>query len=68
MRFGAGMCLESLPFSILEDNETVDLDKLSGTEAHPLTSIWQIKPIPTQKGRRRIADCIVHAVENGFLD
>lgn len=62
------MCFESLPFSILEDDEAVDLDSLEGTEAHPLNSIWKIKPIPTQKGRRRIADCVLHAVENGYLD
>lgn len=66
-KFGAGMCLESLPFSLLENDEAADLDSLTGTEAHPLTNIWKITPIPTQKGRLRIADCIRHAVENGYL-
>ena len=67
-RFGAGMAIESVPFSLLEDHEAPDMDVLQGEEAVPIQTIWVIKPITNKEGRKRLADVFKHATERGYLD
>ncbi|CAO1422867.1 unnamed protein product [Diamesa serratosioi] len=67
-RFGTGMAIESIPFSLLEDHEAPDMDIIQGEEAVPIQTIWIIKPITNKDGRKRLADVFKHATEQGYLD
>jgi hypothetical protein len=66
-RFGVGMGIESIPFSIMDDNE-VDMDSIKGDQATPITEVWKLKPIESQEGRKRLADIFKHALDMGYLD
>lgn len=67
-RFGVGMCMESLPFSVMDDADTVDLDEIEGDEALPLETVFVMRPIKTQFGRKRLADALGHGIDCGYLD
>lgn len=67
-RFGCGMGIESVPFSLLEEDEVSDLDQIKGDEAIPIETVWILKNIKTQEGRRRLADVFKHADSCGYLD
>uniref|UniRef100_A0A1L8DN26 Putative juvenile hormone-inducible protein n=1 Tax=Nyssomyia neivai TaxID=330878 RepID=A0A1L8DN26_9DIPT len=67
-RFGVGMGMESIPFSVMPEDDTFDLDSIQGDKAIPLQEIWVLKPIPTKEGRLRVADMFKHATERGYLD
>lgn len=67
-RFGVAMACESVTFSLLEDHETPDMDGLQGEEVVPIETIWILKPIKSDEGRRRLADVFKHATERGYLD
>lgn len=66
-RFGVGMAMESLPLSIMSDDETADMDAIEGSQPLSLPEVWQLKPIDSQEGRRRLANVFKHAVEQGYL-
>lgn len=60
--------MEALPFCALPDSEAFDLDSLiKGDEAVDIADIWTIPDIRDQKGRRRLADVLLHAYEYGYL-
>lgn len=65
-RFGVGMGMESLPMSILPDDQVADLDALQGDVA--LADVWAIGPIEDDVDRRRLADMFRHAIDQGYLD
>lgn len=67
-RFGCGMGIESIPFSLLDESEVSDLDQIQGEEAVPIDQVWLLKNIKTQDGRRRLADMFKHADSCGYLD
>ncbi|GAB0088175.1 uncharacterized protein DMENIID0001_025620 [Sergentomyia squamirostris] len=67
-RFGVGMGMESIPFSIMPESDAFDLDSIQGDQAVPLEEIWALKPCETKEGRLRIADMFKHATERGYLD
>ncbi|XP_062559062.1 uncharacterized protein LOC134223866 [Armigeres subalbatus] len=67
-RFGVGMGIESVPFSLLDESEVPDLDQIKGDEAIPIEVVWILKNIKTQEGRRRLADVFKHADGCGYLD
>lgn len=67
-RFGVGMGMESLPFSIMQDADVPDLDKLTGGKAFVLSDVWVLEPIEDAAGRRRLADTFRHACDQGYLD
>lgn len=67
-RFGAGMAIESIPFSLLDDHETADMDQITGDVAVPITSIWIIKRLEDECERKRLADVFKHATERGYLN
>lgn len=67
-RFGCGMGIESVPFSLLDESEVADLDQIKGDQAVPLDNVWILKNIKTQEGRRRLADIFKHAVSQGYLN
>lgn len=67
-RFGCGMGIESIPFSLLEEHEVPDLDQIKGDEAVPIDQVWVLKNIKTQEGRRRLTDMFMHASDCGYLD
>lgn len=67
-RFGVGMGIESIPFSLLDENDVPDLDQIKGTEAVPIDQVWVLKNIKTQEGKRRLTDMFKHAIDCGYLD
>lgn len=66
-RFGVGMAMESLPLSIMDEEETADLDAIEGDRVLTLPEIWKLKPIESKEGRRRLADIFKHSVEENYL-
>jgi hypothetical protein len=67
-RFGVGMGIESIPFSVMDDSDTADLDEITGDEAIPITDIWVLKAPQKEEDQRRLADIFKHAVDRGYLD
>lgn len=67
-RFGVGMGMESVPMSILPDDQVADLDAMVGDAPVPLADVWKIAPIEDAAGRRRLADIFRHAIDQGYLD
>lgn len=67
-KFGVGMGIESIPFSVMDDSETADLDKIEGDKPIPIIDIWTIKRLQDEKDQRRLADIFKHAVDRGYLD
>ncbi|XP_055541041.1 uncharacterized protein LOC129727327 [Wyeomyia smithii] len=67
-RFGVGMGIESIPFSLLDENEVSDLDQIQGEEAVPIENVWVLKKITSKEGRRRLTDMFKHALSCGYLD
>jgi hypothetical protein len=65
--FGLGFSLESVPFSIMDEKDTPNLDLIEGDEAIPLEEIWHVSPIKSKKGRLRLADNIKFAVDSKYL-
>lgn len=66
-RFGVGMGIESIPFSMLDDNDTADMDKIGDT-AVPITSVWILKKLKSEQDLHRLADIFKHASDRGYLD
>lgn len=65
--FGVAMGIESIPFSVMDDEETGDLDTIQGEEAVDVTTVWKLKPIKNKEGRLRLANMFKHAVEMGYI-
>lgn len=64
-RFGCGMGIESLPMSMIEDDEVADLDEI--TDNSVLTDVWNIKPFQEPAKRQRIAEIFKHAIDQGYI-
>uniref|UniRef100_A0A182VRI2 CHK kinase-like domain-containing protein n=1 Tax=Anopheles minimus TaxID=112268 RepID=A0A182VRI2_9DIPT len=64
-RFGCGMGIESIPFSLLDESDVPDLDKITGDEAIAIETIWILRPIASQAGRLRLTDMFRHATDMG---
>lgn len=62
------MGIESIPFSLMDDNETADFDKIKGDEAVPITDIWILKKLENEEDLNRLADIFKHATDRGYLD
>lgn len=62
------MGIESIPFSMMDDSETADLDQIEGNEAVPITEIWKIKFLENDNDLHRLADIFKHASDRGYLD
>lgn len=66
--YGIVFAIEALPFTMLDNSQAFDLDTLiKGDEKVNIDDVWTIGNLETQWKRLRLADVIVHAVENGFL-
>ncbi|XP_069681835.1 uncharacterized protein [Periplaneta americana] len=65
--FGVGFSLESVPFSVMDEEETPNLDLIEGDKAIPIEQIWHVHPIKSKKGRLRLADNIKFAVDNNYI-
>jgi len=66
--FGLVFALESIPFCLLDPSQSFDLDAIiKGNEAVNIADVWTLYNIKTSSGRQRLADVIIHAVENGYL-
>lgn len=61
------MGIESIPFSMMDDSDTPDMDSM-GDEAVPITSIWKLKKIEDREGLQRLADIFKHSSDRGYLD
>lgn len=66
-RFGVGMGIESIPFSMMDESETADLENMGDT-AVPITSIWNIKKLEKKEELYRLASMFKHASDRGYLD
>ena len=66
-RFGVGTAMEAIPVSIMSESDTTDMDTIEGSHPLPLSEIWRLKPIEDNAGRRRLAEVVRHAVEQGYL-
>ncbi|KAL6263305.1 hypothetical protein P5V15_006103 [Pogonomyrmex californicus] len=65
---GLVFATESIPFCLLDPSQSFDLDAIiKGNDAVNIADVWTLSNIETSSGRRRLADAIVHAVENGYL-
>ncbi|XP_011699915.1 PREDICTED: uncharacterized protein LOC105457133 [Wasmannia auropunctata] len=65
---GLMFSLEAIPFCLLDSSQSFDLDVIiKSNEAVNIDDVWTLSNIETSSGRRRLADVIVHAVENGYL-
>lgn len=67
-RFGVGMGIESIPFSVMDDDDTADFDQIKGDEAIPITDIWILKKLKNVEDQKRLADIFKHANDHGYLD
>lgn len=66
--FGLVFALEAIPFALLDPSQSFDLDVIiKGDEAMDVADVMTVSNITTSSGRRRLADVIVHAVENGYI-
>ncbi|XP_020296148.1 uncharacterized protein LOC109861064 isoform X2 [Pseudomyrmex gracilis] len=65
--FGLAFSLEAVPFCLMDPSESFDLDLIKGEEAINIADVWAVDNIKTSSGRQRLADIIVHAVENGYM-
>lgn len=64
-RFGCGMGIESLPMSLIDDEDVADLDEIK--ENAVLTDVWNIKPFKDEAKCQRIADVFKHAIDQGYI-
>ncbi|KAH8303498.1 hypothetical protein KR059_012678 [Drosophila kikkawai] len=64
-RFGCGMGIESLPMTMMEDEEVADLDGIQ--ENAILTDIWNITPFKETAKQQRLADIFKHAIDQGYI-
>ena len=64
-RFGCGMGIESLPMTMMEDNEVADLDEIK--ENAILTDVWNITPFKEAAKQQRIANMLKHAIDQGYI-
>ncbi|XP_075158945.1 uncharacterized protein LOC142232117 [Haematobia irritans] len=64
-RFGCGMGIESIPMSMLDEDEIADLDEISPDSV--LVDVWNLKPFQQQEKRQRIADMFKHVIDQGYL-
>ncbi|KMQ87313.1 hypothetical protein RF55_13434 [Lasius niger] len=65
---GLVFALEAVPFCLLDPSQSFDLDAIIKTdEAMDVSDVMTVSNIKTSTGRQRLADIIVHAVENGYI-
>ncbi|XP_037727508.1 uncharacterized protein LOC119558253 [Drosophila subpulchrella] len=64
-RFGCGMGIESLPMTMMEDEEVADLDAIQ--ENAILTDIWNLTFFKEPAKRQRLADIFKHAIDEGYI-
>ncbi|KAH8275950.1 hypothetical protein KR018_001900 [Drosophila ironensis] len=64
-RFGCGMGIESLPMTMMEDDEVAELDAIQ--ENAILTDVWNITPFKDPKKQQRLADIFKHAIDQGYI-
>lgn len=62
------MGIESIPFSMMDDSDTADMDQIQGDKPVPITDIWVLKKPKTDQGLQRLADIFKHSSDRGYLD
>lgn len=58
--------MESITFSLLSAEESFDLDIIKEDKVN-IADVWTVKNIETSEKRRRLADMILHAADQGYL-
>lgn len=66
-KFGCGMGIESLPLSMQEEHEVLDIDEIA-TDQSILTDVWQIAPLEDKNSRLRLAEAFKHAIDMGYIE
>ena len=64
--YGLTFALEAVPFTMMPEEEAFDLDQIKNDQID-ITDIWTLPNIQSSENRRRHAEMILHAVENGFI-
>ncbi|XP_033222887.1 uncharacterized protein LOC117176730 [Belonocnema kinseyi] len=64
---GMIFALEAIPFSMLSEEDSFDLDVIEGENKIDIADVWKVENIKTPEGRQRLADVIVHAEQRGFI-
>ena len=64
--YGLTFALEAVPFSIMPEDQAFDLDTINENMTE-ISDIWKVPNLKKSADRRRLADIIVHASENGFI-
>lgn len=62
------MGIESIPFSMMDEDDTADMDQIQGNDPVPITSVWILKKLTNDEDRHRLADIFKHASDRGYLD
>jgi hypothetical protein len=62
------MGIESIPFSMMDENDTADMDQITGNDPIPITKIWILKKLENDQDLHRLADIFKHASDRGYLD
>lgn len=65
--FGLGMSMEAMPFQMMDESDTPDLDLIEGDVAIPIHTVFRVYPIKNKPGRLKIALAHKHAIDRGFL-
>ncbi|XP_014214807.1 uncharacterized protein LOC106643981 [Copidosoma floridanum] len=64
--YGLTFSLEAVPFTMMPEEEAFDLDQIKEKEID-LVELFTLPNIKLSENRKRHADMILHAVENGYI-
>ncbi|PNF29698.1 hypothetical protein B7P43_G13068 [Cryptotermes secundus] len=67
MLFGLCLSFDTVTFSVMDEEDTPNLDLIEGDEAIPLENIMHVGPIKTKHGRLRLADNVKFAIDSKYL-
>lgn len=67
-KFGVGMAMEALPFCVMDEAATPNVEEMEGDEAVPINRVVRLLPCKTKEQRLRMADTFKHAIDHGLLD
>lgn len=52
---------------MLDESEALDSKDIEGDQVVNIVEIWKLNLIESQEKRKRLADVIIHAIQQGFL-
>ena len=64
---GVAFGMESICFSVLDEDDTFDLDIIQGDTAVNIADVWTLSNMKSKANRQRLANVIVEATERNFI-